>query len=66
MAAGTLTFNAPVDALCYSWSDLTVRLVHGSISEYEEYYASEPDWFDSPGRGLSWHDKTKRVLIDLQ
>lgn len=61
-----VTFNAPVDALCYSWSDLTVRLVHGSISEYEEYYASEPDWFDSPGRGLSWHEQTQRVLIDLQ
>jgi AraC-like DNA-binding protein len=61
-----VTFNAPVDALCYSWSDLTVRLVHSSISEYEEYYASEPDWFDSPGRGLSWHEQTQQVLIDLQ
>lgn len=61
-----VTFNAPVDALCYSWSDLTVRLVHGSISEYEEYYSGEPDWFDSPGRGLSWHEQTQQVLIDLQ
>ncbi|WP_116809882.1 AraC family transcriptional regulator [Steroidobacter cummioxidans] len=61
-----VTFNAPVDALCYSWSDLTVRLVHGSISEYEEYYAGAPDWFDSPGLGLSWHEQTKQVLIDLQ
>jgi AraC-like DNA-binding protein len=61
-----VTFNAPVDALCYSWSDLTVRLVHGSISEYEEYYSSQPDWFDSPGRGLSWHEQTQQVLIDLQ
>jgi AraC-like DNA-binding protein len=59
-------FDAPVDALCYSWSDLTVRLVHSSISEYVEYYASEPDWFDSPGRGLSWREQTQQVLIDLQ
>ena len=59
-------FDAPVDALCYSWSDLTVRLVHSSISEYEEYYGGEPDWFDSPGRGLSWREQTQRVLIDLQ
>lgn len=59
-------FDAPVDALCYSWSDLTVRLVHSSISEYIEYYASEPDWFDSPGRRLSWREQTQQVLIDLQ
>jgi AraC-like DNA-binding protein len=61
-----VTFDAPVDALCYSWSDLTVRLVHSSISEYEDYYSSEPDWFDSPGRGSSWHERTRQVLIDLQ
>jgi AraC-like DNA-binding protein len=61
-----VTFNAPVDALSYNWSDLTVRLVHGSISEYDEYYSGEPDWFDSPGRGLSRHEQTQRVLIDLQ
>jgi AraC-like DNA-binding protein len=59
-------FDAPVDALCYSWSDLTVRPVHSSISEYDEYYASEPDWFDSPSRGLSWREQTQQVLIDLQ
>jgi len=61
-----VTFNAPVDALCYSWSDLTVRLVHGSIGEYEEYYSGEPDWFDSPGRGSNWHEQTQQVLIELQ
>ncbi|HEY0940844.1 MAG TPA: AraC family transcriptional regulator ligand-binding domain-containing protein [Steroidobacter sp.] len=61
-----VTFNAPVDALSYSWSDLSVRLIHSSISEYEEYYASEPDWFDAPGRGLSWHERTQQVLIELQ
>jgi AraC-like DNA-binding protein len=61
-----ITYNAPVDALCYSWSDLAVRLVHGSISEYEEYYASAPDWFSSPGAGLSWRELAQQVLIDLQ
>jgi AraC-like DNA-binding protein len=61
-----VTFNAPVDALCYSWSDLTVRLVHGSLQEYEDYYASAPDWFDFPGGGLSWRERTQQVLIDLQ
>jgi AraC-like DNA-binding protein len=61
-----VTFGAPVDALCYSWSDLTVRLVHSSIAEYEDYYSGEPDWFASPGRGSSWHEQTRRVLIELQ
>lgn len=61
-----ITYEAPADALCYSWSDLTVRLVHSSITEYEDYYSSEPDWFDSPGRGLSWHERTRQVLIELQ
>jgi AraC-like DNA-binding protein len=59
-------FGSPVDALCYSWDDLTVRLVHSSISEYEDYYSSAPDWFASPGRGLSVREQTQKVLIDLQ
>jgi AraC-like DNA-binding protein len=59
-------FDSPVDALCYSWDDLTVRLVHSSISEYEDYYSSAPDWFASPGRGLSVREQTQKVLIDLQ
>lgn len=61
-----ITYNAPVDALCYSWSDLTVRLVHGSISEYNDYYASAPDWFSSPGSGLTWREQALQVLVDLQ
>jgi AraC-like DNA-binding protein len=59
-------FGAPVDALSYDRSDLNVRLVHGSIKEYEAWYASEPDWFASPGHGLSWRERTQQVLIDLQ
>lgn len=61
-----VTYNAPVDALCYSWSDLTVRLMHDSISDYNDYYASAPDWFASPGSGLSWREQAQTVLIDLQ
>lgn len=59
-------FDAPVDALSYDWNDLTVRLVHRSIGEYEEYYAGEPDWFDVPSRGPSWREQTQQVLIDFQ
>lgn len=61
-----VTFNAPYDALCYDWSDLTVRLVHSSIREYEDYYAGAPDWFASPSGGLNWQLKTQQVLIELQ
>lgn len=61
-----VTFNASYDALCYDWSDLTVRLVHSSIQEYEDYYAGAPDWFTRPSGGLNWQIKTQQVLIDLQ
>lgn len=59
-------FNAPVDALSYDWDDLTARLVHNSIREYEDYYASEPDWFAVPDRELSWRARTEQVLIEFQ
>lgn len=59
-------FDAPMDALTYDRNDLNVRLVHSSIKEYDEWYASEPDWFASPGHGLSWRERTQQVLIDLQ
>lgn len=59
-------FDAPVDALSYDGQDLTARLVHSSIREYEEYYASEPDWFAVPERGLSWRARTEQVLIEFQ
>jgi len=59
-------FGAPFDALSYDGRDLTARLVHGSIREYEEYYASEPDWFAVPDRGLSWRRRTEQVLIEFQ
>lgn len=59
-------FDAPVDALSYDWNDLTARLLHSSLREYEEYYAGEPDWFAAPKRGLSWKERTEQVLIDFQ
>ncbi|RYE03253.1 MAG: AraC family transcriptional regulator [Sphingomonadales bacterium] len=59
-------FNAPVNALSYDGNDLTARLVHSTITEYEEYYASEPDWFDVPGRGPSWRQRTQQALIEFQ
>lgn len=61
-----VNFDSPVDALSYDRSDLTLRLVHGSIKEYDEWYASEHDWFASPGHRLSWRERTQQVLIDLQ
>jgi len=61
-----ITYNAPVDALCYSWSDLTVRLVHDSITAYQDYYAGAPDWFATPGSGLSWREQAQTVLVELQ
>ena len=59
-------FNAPEDALSYDANDLTLPLVHSSIREYEDYYASAPDWFDRPGYGLSWREQTQHALIDFQ
>lgn len=59
-------FGAPVDALSYDFSDLTVRLVHGSIQEYDAYYASAPDWFAAPAGEPSWRERTQQVLIELQ
>ncbi|WP_200957967.1 AraC family transcriptional regulator [Sphingomonas sp. Root710] len=59
-------FNAPLDALTYDRNDLTARLIHSSIQDYNDYYASEPDWFAAAGHELSWRDRTQQVLIDLQ
>lgn len=61
-----IRFDAPVDALSYDLQDLTARLVHSSIQEYEDYYSSAPDWFASPHGGVSWRERTQQVLVDLQ
>ncbi|MBS0331503.1 MAG: AraC family transcriptional regulator ligand-binding domain-containing protein [Proteobacteria bacterium] len=59
-------FEAAVDALSYDWDDLAARLIHNSIRDYDDYYASEPDWFATPDRGLSWRARTEQVLIEFQ
>lgn len=59
-------FDAPVDSLSYDWDDLTVRLAHRSIQEYDDYYAAAPDWFAIPDSGRSWRERTQQVLIGFQ
>ncbi|KQY28068.1 AraC family transcriptional regulator [Caulobacter sp. Root487D2Y] len=61
-----IEFGAPVDALCYDRNDLDVRLVHGTLAEYEAHNASAPDWFAPPGGELSWRSRTEQVLIQFQ
>jgi AraC-like DNA-binding protein len=61
-----IEFEAPVDALCYDRNDLNVRLVHGTLAEYEEHNAGAPDWFAPPGGELSWRGRTEQVLIEFQ
>ncbi|MGA8004597.1 MAG: helix-turn-helix transcriptional regulator, partial [Burkholderiales bacterium] len=59
-------FEAPFDALLYDRKDLHVNLVHGSLSEYEEYNASVPDWFATPSGALTWRGRTEQSLIQSQ
>lgn len=61
-----IEFEAPVDALCYDRSDLDVRLMHGTLAEYEAHNASAPDWFAPPGGEPSWRARTERVLVEFQ
>lgn len=59
-------FNAPVDALSYDWADLAAPLARHSIKDYEDYYASEPDWLQSPNSESTWRERTRLALIDFQ
>lgn len=59
-------FDAPIDALCYDRSDLNARLVHGTLAEYQEHEASNPDWFATPGGQLNWRTQTEHVLLEFQ
>ncbi|WP_029913027.1 AraC family transcriptional regulator [Caulobacter sp. UNC358MFTsu5.1] len=61
-----IEFGAKVDALCYDRNDLNVRLVHGTLAEYEAHNAGAPDWFAPPGGELSWRSRTEQVLVGLQ
>jgi AraC-like DNA-binding protein len=61
-----VSYGAPIDALGYDRADLTARLVHTSIKDYDEYYSSEPDWFAASGPAPRWRERTQQVLIELQ
>lgn len=61
-----IEFGAEFDALWYDRNDLKARVVHGTLAEYEAHNASEPDWFASPGSGLSWKSRTEQILLAFQ
>lgn len=58
-------FDAPVDALSYDWNDLSAPLAHHALGDYEAYYTGDPDWFETPGGGASWRERTQQALLDF-
>ena len=61
-----IQYDAPIDALCYDRKDLSARLVHGTLAEYQEHNAGNPDWFAMPSGRLTWRAQTENVLVDFQ
>jgi len=61
-----IQFESPIDALCYDRNDLSARLVHKTLAEYQEHNAANPDWFAAPSGGLTWRAQTERILMDFQ
>ncbi|HEX5183741.1 MAG TPA: AraC family transcriptional regulator ligand-binding domain-containing protein [Allosphingosinicella sp.] len=61
-----IQYDAPFDAIYYDRKDLSARLVHSTLAEYQDYVASVPDWFATPSGGLTWRAKTERALLDFQ
>jgi AraC-like DNA-binding protein len=61
-----IQYDAPIDALCYDRKDLSARLVHGTLTEYQEHNAGNPDWFAMPSGRLTWRAQTENVLVDFQ
>jgi len=59
-------YDAPFDALFYDRRDLSARLIHGTLGEYQEYHASNPDWFATPTGRTTWRARTEHALVDLQ
>lgn len=57
-------FDAAVDSLSYDWNDLQAPLAHTAVKDYDAYYASEPDWFDTPGGGASWRERTQQAVLE--
>ena len=61
-----VNYNAPVDALIYDPADLAQKLAHSSRTEYNSYYANEPDWFDLQDCEPNWADRTRHAIIEFQ
>ncbi|CAN5880470.1 AraC family transcriptional regulator [soil metagenome] len=61
-----IQYDAPIDALCYDRKDLSARLIHGTLAEYQEHNAGNPDWFAMPSGRLTWRAQTENVLVDFQ
>lgn len=59
-------YNSSFDALSYDCNDLTRPLIHRSAGDYDDYYAREPDWFESGVNDNSWADRTRNTIIELQ
>jgi AraC-like DNA-binding protein len=60
-----IQYEAPVDALCYARADLGAPLVHRTLAEFEEYNASNPDWFATPIGRSTWRAQTEHALVEL-
>lgn len=61
-----IQYEAPVDALCYDRADLNAPLVHRTVADYDEYNASNPDWFATPIGRSTWRAQTEHALVELQ
>ncbi|CAN5418751.1 hypothetical protein BH09PSE4_BH09PSE4_05980 [soil metagenome] len=61
-----IQYEAPIDALCYDRGDLGAPLMHRTLAEYEEYNASNPDWFATPIGRSTWRAQTEQTLVELQ
>jgi AraC-like DNA-binding protein len=60
-----IQYEAPMDALCYDRADLGAPLVHRTLAEFEQYNASNPDWFATPIGRSSWRAQTEHALVEL-
>ncbi|WP_169053476.1 AraC family transcriptional regulator [Alteraurantiacibacter aquimixticola] len=61
-----VTFGAPEDMLTYDMRDLNRPLLRRSVREYQDYCATEPDWFAADIRPPDWTTRTRKAIIDLQ
>lgn len=61
----TIQYEAPMDALCYDRADLGAPLVHRTLAEFEQYNASNPDWFATPIGRSTWRAQTEHALVEL-